>query len=129
MGYIHIPEVTTMSKSKKVWIPAAIALLAAVILVVFIAFTLLLGESSAHDFRKGGVAGMPPGGGQRPERGEGGALEGYFSTFGTIALFVGAASFWFWFKKKAEVAVDACKAGRKTVLFRSISSLAGERSP
>ncbi|QHW29431.1 hypothetical protein GZH47_00355 [Paenibacillus rhizovicinus] len=113
-----------MSKSKKVWIPAAIALVAAVILVVCY-YVYAPSRGGLHSrFPQGGKGGMPPGGGQQPVRGEGGALEGYFSTFGTIALFVGAASFsWFWFKKKRKSPSMLVRQAGK--LFYSLHKLLG----
>ncbi|REE66741.1 hypothetical protein A8990_14740 [Paenibacillus taihuensis] len=113
-----------MSKSKKVWIPAAIALVAAVILVVcYYVYAPSRGEFHPR-FPQGSSGGMPPGGGERPNRGEGGALEGYFSTFGTIALFVGATSFsWFWFKKKRKSPSMLVRQAGK--LFYSLHKLLG----
>ncbi|AZN41554.1 hypothetical protein [Paenibacillus albus] len=113
-----------MSKSKKVWIPACIALVAAIILVVcYYVYAPSKGEFHPR-IPQGGNGGLPPGGGHPPERGDEGPLAGYFSTFGTIALFVGAASFsWLWFKKKRKSPSMLVRQSGK--LFYSIHKLLG----
>ncbi|CAM2914380.1 hypothetical protein PASE110613_07260 [Paenibacillus sediminis] len=82
-----------MKTKKTVWIPAMIAAVVAALLVTYYVYT-----SSVQ----GGAHGLPPGGRGRPPGGEGREEGGeMFTTLGTIAVFLGAATFsWFWFKKK-----------------------------
>ncbi|MFK7692341.1 hypothetical protein [Paenibacillus sp. HJGM_3] len=85
-------------KMKKIWIPA---LIATAVALIFIAYYFFLswshgsGEVRLHR-PEGGTGGMRPPGSEGHEAGE-----GVFKTLGTIAVFLGAASFsWLWFKKK-----------------------------
>ncbi|SFJ30874.1 hypothetical protein SAMN02799624_03991 [Paenibacillus sp. UNC496MF] len=111
-----------MSKSKKVWIPAFIALIVAAVLVVCY-YIYAPSKGELHPFPKGGNGTSSPGG-LRPDRGEDPAVSGYFSTFGTIALFAGAASFsWFWFKKKRKSASRLVRQAGK--LLYSLHKLLG----
>jgi hypothetical protein len=90
-----------MSRKKKVWIPAIIAAAAAVLLVAY--YFYMLSSHGGGDPRppKGGGGGLPAGGMQRPPGQVNDGYAGYFSTLGTIAVFLSAASFsWLWFKKK-----------------------------
>ncbi|MFC5528804.1 hypothetical protein [Cohnella yongneupensis] len=71
-----------MKNTKKVWIPAIAGAMVALMLLAYYYYTNSL--NSGEHFR--------------PRRPEGGAL---FTTMGTIALYVAAAGFsWYWFKKK-----------------------------
>ncbi|MBO7743772.1 hypothetical protein I8J29_06155 [Paenibacillus sp. MWE-103] len=112
-----------MSKSKKVWIPAFIALIVAAVLVLcYYIYAPSKGELHPR-FPKGGDGTVSPGG-LRPDRGEDSAVSGYFSTFGTIALFAGAASFsWLWFKKKRKSASRLVRQAGK--LLYSLHNLLG----
>jgi hypothetical protein len=83
-----------VSKRKIVWIPAVVAAAAALALIV-----VYLLRQGAHG--EGGPPVRPPGGGAGFRRPEEGGAEGIFKTLGTVAVFVGAAAFcWFWFRKK-----------------------------
>ncbi|AHM68620.1 hypothetical protein LK13_12360 [Paenibacillus polymyxa] len=112
------------TKTKKtVWIPAIIAVTVAALLVIYYYYM-----SSVS----GGKPGMrPPGGGNVPGHmggspgGKGGGGNGeIFNTLGTISVFLGAASFcWFWFKKKLRSpSMLVQKAGK---LFHSLHKLLG----
>ncbi|WEK54418.1 MAG: hypothetical protein P0Y55_18090 [Candidatus Cohnella colombiensis] len=81
-----------MSKINKVWIPAIIATIIAQLLVAYYVYSTLL---------HGGEGRLPTGNTHRPPREGNDNYDGLFTTLGTIALFLGAASFsWYWFKKK-----------------------------
>lgn len=90
-----------MSKSKSVWIPAIIAVVIAALLTGYYYYALSAhggGEFHPHLPKSGG---LPPADFQRPLGKENDAYGGFFSTLGTIAVFLGAASFsWLWFKRK-----------------------------
>ncbi|QHW29580.1 hypothetical protein GZH47_01170 [Paenibacillus rhizovicinus] len=90
-----------MSKSKKVWIPAFIAVVTALILVVIYSNVELSHRGEALHARPHGVdQGALRESTHRPAEGEG-RYGGYFSTLGTVALYSGAAGFsWIWFKRK-----------------------------
>lgn len=83
-----------MSKSKIVWLPAGLALLAAILLIVY-SYDLPVLRHIEH-------GGHRIGGGPRPaDADDGRALKGWITTLGTIVLYAGALNFsWFWFKKK-----------------------------
>ncbi|SEM92410.1 hypothetical protein [Paenibacillus sp. OV219] len=112
-----------MSKSKKIWIPAIIALLTAAVLVVcYYIYAHAKGEFHPHP-AQGGNGAIPKGEIHRPD-GEDSTLSGYFSTFGTIAVFLGAAGFsWFWFKKKRKSPSMLVRQAGK--LFYSLHKLLG----
>lgn len=81
-----------MSKSKKVWIPAGIACLAAILLIAYSYYV-----HGTHPLEGGGRR-LP--GGPRPDE-DHSPLKGIVTTLGTITLYIGAVSFsWYWFKKK-----------------------------
>ncbi|NBD25007.1 hypothetical protein [Paenibacillus glycinis] len=77
-----------MSRKKTVWIPAVLSVIIAILFVAYYLYTW-----SSHG--RGMVEPHPPKGG------EGERAAGLFSTMGTMALYIAAAGFsWFWFKKK-----------------------------
>jgi hypothetical protein len=83
-----------MKNKKSIWIPAILFAAVAAGLLIYYFFFASSGEGPRR----------PPEGMQRPPEGfrkeEGGAGD-WFTTLGTIAVFLGAAAFsWFWFKKK-----------------------------
>ncbi|MDN4078824.1 hypothetical protein QYF52_12835 [Paenibacillus polymyxa] len=111
------------TKTKKtVWIPAIIAVTVAALLLIYYYYM-----SSVS----GGKPGMRPQGGNVPGhmggrpsgKGSGGNGE-IFNTLGTISVFLGAATFcWFWFKKKLRSpSMLVRKAGK---LFHSLHKLLG----
>ncbi|WP_219837337.1 hypothetical protein [Paenibacillus sp. R14(2021)] len=114
-----------MSKNKKVWIPALVAIAAALVLVVYYYYTKFSHPGGQpHPRPQGEGQGRLHEGAQRPPRGEDEGYGGYFSTLGTIALYVGAAGFsWFWFKKKLKSPSPLVrKAGR---LLHAVHKLMG----
>ncbi|AKG37318.1 hypothetical protein [Paenibacillus durus] len=105
-----------MKTKKTIWIPAILAAVAAVLLVAYYFYVSPL---------EGG--GRPAGGagGIRPPREEGpeGSRE-IFKTLGTIAVFLGACSFsWFWFKRKLKS--SSMLVRRTGKLLRSVHKLLG----
>ncbi|TJY41777.1 hypothetical protein E5161_11265 [Cohnella pontilimi] len=110
-----------MKTKKTVWIPAIIAAAVAAVLLAYYYYMSLShggGEVRPH---------VPSGGaeGFRPHRGEGPGGSGeIFKTLGTIAVFLGAASFtWFWFKKRRNSrSMLVRKAGK---LFYAVHKLLG----
>lgn len=105
-----------MKNKKTAWIPAIIAIAAALALIAYFIFA----RSAQEGGPGGGRGGMPPDGLRRPP-GEGGAREAgdWMTTLGTIAVFLGAASFsWFWFKKKMRSASSIVRAVGK-LLFKA----------
>ncbi|RKP51599.1 hypothetical protein D7Z26_17630 [Cohnella endophytica] len=85
-----------MSRNKKIWIPAIVVATVAVLLVAYSYYLTLShgGQELRPRPPEGGGTGRPPQGGND-------GAGGYFTTLGTISLFLGAAGFsWFWFKKK-----------------------------
>ncbi|MBB6669506.1 hypothetical protein [Cohnella nanjingensis] len=105
-----------MSKNKKVWIPAIIAAFAALLLVASFYYAGYSHEGEALRARLpgGGGGGLPAGEAQRPPRDGNEGYGGYFTTLGTIALYVGAAGFsWFWFKKRMKSPSRLVRRGGK----------------
>ncbi|MFC5406021.1 hypothetical protein [Cohnella soli] len=81
-----------MKKSRKVWIPAVVAGTVALLLLAYYYFWANAGGEGRRPPLPDGV---------RPPRDEGGNLGDWFTTIGTVALYLAAAGFsWFWFKKK-----------------------------
>ncbi|EFM11163.1 conserved hypothetical protein [Paenibacillus curdlanolyticus YK9] len=86
-----------MSKNKKVWLPAIIAIVAAVLLVAY----WLYAHGGGEPRPRIGDGGKLQGGGPRLPRDKEEGLGDYFTTIGTVALYLGAGAFsWFWFKRK-----------------------------
>ncbi|KIL36328.1 hypothetical protein SD71_08710 [Cohnella kolymensis] len=87
-----------MNTKKKVWIPAMITALAAVLLLAYYYYVSLThggGETRIRMLESGAGRMHPPRG-----EGPGGGGE-FFKTLGTVSVFLGAVGFsWFWFKKK-----------------------------
>jgi hypothetical protein len=116
-----------MKITKTIWIPAIIAAMAAVLLVVY--YYYMSSSHSSGEFRvhtpEGGARHLPAGGLRRSPGGEGlGAGGEIFKTLGTIAVFLGASSFsWFWFKKKLKSpSIWVRRTGR---LLHSVHKLLG----
>lgn len=114
-----------MSRKKNVWIPAVLAVIAALLLVAYYLYTRSShggAEVRPHPPKDG--AGNWTSGGKRPQEGAGDSFEGLFSTMGTIAIYVAAAGFsWFWFKKKRKSPAKLVRqAGR---LFHAAHKLLG----
>jgi len=83
-----------MSKSRKAWIPAGLACLAAILLIAY--------SYHLQDARHFGTGGPRMPGEPRPDAGDN-TLKGFFTTLGTISLYLGALTFsWYWFRKKAK---------------------------
>lgn len=82
-----------MKSKKSVWIPAILAMAAAIgCLVYFFLFAKEGGPSEGMRPKPGMV---PPAGFKREESGD------IFKTLGTVSVFLGAAAFcWFWFKRR-----------------------------
>lgn len=114
-----------MSKNKKVWVPAMIAIVAAVLLMAYYAYTVFShGGGELHPRPQGGGQGSLREGMPFPPEGEHDGYGGYFSTLGTIALYLGAAGFsWFWFKKKQKSPSKLVRSAGK--LLHSIHKLSG----
>lgn len=99
-----------MSKSKKVWIPAGMACLAAILLLAYSYYV----HASRH-FE--GAGHRPPAGERlpgRPKEEGHSPFKGWITTLGTITLYIAALSFsWYWFKKKMKSpSMLVRKAGR-----------------
>lgn len=85
-----------MSRKKTIWIPASIAIVAAVLFAVYSFIHAPVHHSTGFGQEVGRHTGS-----DRPLRKEDGGLGGTMTTLGTIAVFLGASSFcWLWFKKK-----------------------------
>jgi len=86
-----------MKTKRTVWIPAIIATAVALLLLAYYYYMVLShGSGEVRLHAPGGVGRMLPPEGEGPRGG--GEI---FKTLGTIAVFLGAVSFsWFWFKKK-----------------------------
>ncbi len=100
-----------MKTKKTVWTPAIVAVVVAVLLM---AYSYYLSLSHVD-----GAPGVRPHGGR-----ESGTSKEIFKTFGTVAVFLGALSFsWFWFKKKlASPSMLVRKAGK---LLHAVHKLLG----
>lgn len=117
-----------MNKSRKVFIPAILLTLAALILILYGQFGIqkqLPPDREANYSGQGTVTGQDSGTGSRPERGE--REEGpeeIFTTLGTIAVFSAAASYaWVTLKNKRRSASMIVRRGVK--LFYAVHTYTG----